>query len=302
VAAVLAEVKRFGLAGGRPAWEERLEIRKRRQDMRIWGIVLVGAVATYGVVAGGIYAMQRAILFHQNTNYLEPQAVPQLPPGVEEVKLKTSDNELIIAWYRAPQPGKRTILFFPGNAGHLPYMVDRFRGTAREGLGLMALAYRGYSGSTGSPSEEGLMIDAATAYDWLAAKTPADQIIIHGAALGSTVAAKLAAEKPARELVLEAPYPSALSVMASRFWFLPIRLLMKDPFRAEEALGKLKMPVLVVHGAGDEVVPLHRAEAVMALVPEPKKLVSIPKGSHNNLSELGLYKEIAAFADAAVKP
>ncbi len=271
---------------------------KGRRFMRIWSIVLVGAVATYGVVAGGLYGLQRSILFQQNTHYLMPQAVPQLRLGS-----RRSSSRRPMA--RRSSPGTSGC----ARQAHHPLLSRQCRASAlhgrslrtasAEGLGLMALAYRGYSGSTGSPSEAGLMIDAATAYDWLAARVPADQIIIHGAALGSTVAAKLAAEKPARELVLEAPYTSALAVMSSRFWFLPIPLMMKDPFRAEEAITKVKMPILIIHGEGDEVVPLYRAEAVLALAPEPKKFVTIAKGSHNNLSELGLYKEIAAFADAS---
>ncbi len=161
----------------------------------------------------------------------------------------------------------------------------------------MAVAYRGFSGSTGTPTEAGLTIDARTAYDWLAAKVESQSIVLHGAALGAAVATRLATEKPARELVLEAPYTAMVDVLARRFWFLPIPYMIEDKFLTRDLIGKVKVPVLVVYGELDEVVPKAAAEAVFALAPEPKSFKLIPKGSHNNLSELGLYEAILEFAD-----
>ncbi len=267
--------------------------------MRFLSIIIVGAIVAYGVAFGGIYAAQRLILFHPNTQYLTPAAMTNLPEGVQEAKIKTSDGETIIAWYLPAQTGNRTILFFPGNAGHLPYMPDRFREANKTGLGLMAVAYRGYSGSTGSPTEAGLHLDAEAAYAWLTAKIKPDQIILHGAALGAAVATQIAVNHPARELVLEAPYPAAVDVMARRFWFLPIRYIMQDEFLTREIIGKVKLPILFIQGEKDEVVPVASAQALFERAPEPKKWVLIPEGSHNNLSELGLYKEIQSFAETS---
>ncbi len=94
--------------------------------MRFVSIIIAGMIATYCLVATGIWGTQRLLIYHPNSHYLTPQALTNLPPGVTEEKLKTEDGETIIAWYLPAQPGKRTILFFPGNAGHLPYMPTGF--------------------------------------------------------------------------------------------------------------------------------------------------------------------------------
>jgi uncharacterized protein len=140
--------------------------------------------------------------------------------------------------------------------------------------------------------------DAKTAYDWLAAKIGADNIIIQGSSLGSGVAAKLASENPAKMLVLESPYTAAVDVAARRFWFLPVQYMMHDTFLTRDWIGKVKMPVLVAHGLIDQVIPVDQGKAVFELAPQPKKLVLVEKASHNNLVELGLYDEIVAFAAA----
>jgi uncharacterized protein len=269
--------------------------------VRFISIILVGAIATYLIVAGGIYAAQRIILFHPSEQRLSPSVFSNLPDGVEEVTLKTSDGETLIAWYLPAPAGGRTILFFSGNAGHLPFTADRFRGAHKQGFGLLALAYRGYSGSTGEPTEEGLHKDADAAYAWLVGKVPADQIILHGAALGAAVATELAVRQPAHALVLEAPYTAAVDVFARRFWFLPVKYMIKDPFLTREIIGQVKLPMLFVEGENDEVVPMRTAQDLFARAPEPKKFIIIPGGSHNNLSELGIYEEIRAFINAVKK-
>jgi uncharacterized protein len=267
--------------------------------MRFVTIILMGAAIAYGVAVGGLYGMQRQLQYYQTTQYLPPSALNNLPKGVEEVRLKTSDGETVFAWHLPAKAGKRTILFFPGNAGHLPFMTDRFRAAARLGLGLMAMSYRGYSGSSGSPTEEGLARDAEAGYAHLATKVPAREIILHGVGLGGAVAARLALKQPARELVLEATYPSSLDVIARRFWFAPMPYLLEDKYLTRDIIRDIRMPILFVHGEKDEVVPVSDGAALHALARQPKQWFLIPSGTHNNLSELGLYEAILAFAEAS---
>jgi uncharacterized protein len=265
--------------------------------MRFVNIIILGAVVAYGLAVGALYGMQRQLQYHQNTQYLPPKAMTNLPDGVEEVRLKTADGETVFAWYLAAKPGKRTILFFPGNAGHLPFMSDRFRAADRLGFGLMAMSYRGYSGSSGNPTEEGLAKDAEAGYAYLAAKVRTEEIILHGTALGAAVAARLAVKHPAKELVLEAAYPASVDVMSRRFWFAPVSYFLKDQYRTRDLIRDIRIPVLFVHGTADEVVPLSDGAALYALARQPKKWIVIPAGSHNNLSELGLYEAILTFAE-----
>jgi pimeloyl-ACP methyl ester carboxylesterase len=99
-------------------------------------------------------------------------------PEAEEVTLKTSDGEQVIAWHVPPKEGRPVALYFHGNGGSLRYRIDRFRALTALGDGLVALSYRGYGGSSGKPTESGLIEDARAAYDFATARYPAERIIL----------------------------------------------------------------------------------------------------------------------------
>ena len=122
-------------------------------------------------------------------------------PEAEEHVLTTADGEKIIAWHVAAKPGHLVVLFFPGNGDFLAGCVGRFRGITSDGTGLVALSYRGYAGSSGKPSEQGLLRDAAAAYAFTSARYGADRIVVWGFSLGSGVAVALAADQPIGKLV-----------------------------------------------------------------------------------------------------
>ena len=170
------------------------------------------------------------------------------------------------------------ILYFHGNGGALRHRGDRFRGLTADGTGLVALSYRGYSGSTGRPTEAGLMEDAEAAYAFAAARYPPERIALWGESLGSGVAVALAAEKPVGWVVLEAGFSSAADVGAGVYWFVPVRLLMKDQFRSDLRIGKVTAPVLVLHGDRDNIVPIALGERLYALINAPKRFVRFPGG------------------------
>ena len=172
-----------------------------------------------------------------------------------------------------PRGAKPVVIYFQGNAGGLNLRADRFRWLTGDGFGLFALSYRGYGGSTGKPTEAGMLLDAAAAYEFAAAVYPARRIVVWGESLGTGVAVALAATKPIGRLVLEAPFTSAADVGARVYWFLPVRLLMKDPFRSDQRIGQVTAPLLVVHGERDQVVPIALGERLFALANEPKRFV-----------------------------
>ena len=130
-------------------------------------------------------------------------------------------------------------LYFHGNGGALRYRVDRFRALTAQGDGLVALSYRGYAGSTGSPTEPGILNDARAAYDFAVARYPADRLVLWGESLGSGVAVALAAERPVARIVLEAPFLSAADVAAGAYPFVPVYWLMKDQFRSDLRIDKV---------------------------------------------------------------
>ena len=161
------------------------------------------------------------------------------------------------------------------------------------------MSYRGYAGSSGQPSERGLLLDAAAAYDFTTARYAADKIVAWGFSLGSGVAVALAAEQPIGRIILESPYTSIVDVAASVFWFAPVRLLMRDRFRSDERIARVDAPLLVMHGGRDLTIAIAFGERLFELAKEPKQFVRFPEGGHNDLDYFGAAEVARQFINAA---
>ena len=240
---------------------------------------LIIAALIYLALLVGIYLLQRHLLYHPSRNQLVPEAIGL--SGVEVVNLATDPHEKLIAWYSPPQDGKPTFLFFHGNGGDISGRGERFAFYQQAGFGVMFLSYRGYGESTGSASEAGIVADAEAAYDWLAAKgLPANRIVIVGESLGTGVAIQLALRRPIAALALEAPFTSAADVARLSYWWLPVGVLMKDQFLSLDRIANINVPLLIVHGTADGIVPFAMGEKLYAAAKEPKELIAVPDGTH----------------------
>lgn len=145
----------------------------------------------------------------------------------------------------------------------------------------MALEYRGYGGSTGSPSEEGLHRDAEAGYETaLALGAAPKDIVVMGESLGAGVAVPLAARHEVGAVVLDSPFSSIVDVAAAHFWMFPVRILMRDRFRSDLVIGSVHAPLLVVQGDTDEVTPIRFAEKLYALANEPKRFIRVEGAGH----------------------
>lgn len=254
-------------------------------------LVVVGALIALYLGARN-YA--RSILYQPSHEIVAPTLAE-----IDVVRLNTPDGENLVAWHVPPQPGQPVFLYFDGNGGR-PDMWEetRWREIVARGAGFLAVYYRGYSGSTGTPSEQGLIIDARAGYDWLINHGYApEQIVIHGFSLGSAVAVQLAAEKPARALILEAPMTGIDDVARSH---APggFTGFMRDTFKSREFLPRVHYPVLIAHGDADSVIPFAMGQAMFALANEPKLFVRIEGGDHADLPRRGLYAHIWRFLDS----
>jgi fermentation-respiration switch protein FrsA (DUF1100 family) len=255
-----------------------------------WTFILAAAV--YVGFAALMYVAQRALMYFPETVRTAPAAAG-FPQG-EEVALDTADGEKIIVWHVPPRGDNPVVVYFHGNGGSLRLRVDRFRKLAAAGIGLVALSYRGYGGSSGNPTEAGLIADARAAYDFAAARYPG-RIALWGESLGTGVAVALAAEKPVARVILESPYTSTLDVAAANYWFLPVRLLMKDQFRSDQRIAQVTAPILILHGEADGIIPIQYGERLYAMVSGEKRLVRFPRGSHNDLDDYGASDEALKF-------
>ena len=256
-----------------------------------WTAVLI--LCLYLGIGAFLYYAQRSLMYFPET-VRTPPAQAGLPEA-EEVTLTAADGVDTIAWHVPPREGKPVILYFHGNGGALRYRVDRFRKLIADGIGLVALEYRGYGGSSGSPSEAGLIADSEATYAFATARYPAQQLVLWGESLGTAVAIALAAERPVGRVILEAPFTSAVAVAATHYWYMPVRLLMRDQFRSDERIGKVTAPVLILHGKQDAVVPYAMGEELFALTKAPKHIARFLDGGHEDLDANGALHAVGRF-------
>lgn len=259
--------------------------------------LILFAVTAYVALVALMYVSQRSLMFFPDTVRYPPASVGL--PRAEEVVLSTADGEQLLAWHVPPQEGKPVVLYFQGNGGGLNLRADRFRQLVSDGTGLLALNYRGYGGSTGSPSEKGLIADGTVLYDFAASHYPADRIVLWGESLGTGVAVALAAERPVSRVILESPYTSIADLASSIYWFAPVRLLIKDPFYSDARIGNVTAPVLVLHGVNDNIVPIKYGEQLYGLVRAPKRFVRLAGAGHNDHDAHGAVAAVREFLNDA---
>jgi len=247
--------------------------------------IFIAAAAGYLGIGALMYFAQRSLMYFPDRTRTPPAAAGF--PQAQEVVLDTADGERVITWHVPPRGDKPVVLYFHGNGGSLAYRVDRFQKLVAGGTGLLALSYRGYGGASGKPSEAGLIEDARAAYAYAAEHYPAERIAVWGESLGSGVAIALAAEKPVARVILDAPFTSAADIAAALYWYLPVRLLMRDTFRSDQRVAHVTAPVLVLHGEADRVVPIAYGERLYGMIPGKKRMVRFPGGDHVDLDRHG---------------
>jgi fermentation-respiration switch protein FrsA (DUF1100 family) len=203
---------------------------------------------------------------------------------VEERVLKTPDGSRVIAWYGKAKPGEPTLLYFHGNGGSLAVRAERIRRFMGEGWGVYMMSYRSYGGSTGSPSEVANVADARLAYGALLLEgVEPTSIILYGESLGTGIAVRIATERPAAGLILDAPYSSIVELAAQAYPFLPVRYVLKDRYETEKYIRQVQMPLLILHGERDPVIPVAMGRELLRLANEPKRLVTFPLAGHSNI-------------------
>jgi uncharacterized protein len=259
-------------------------------------LVIIACLGYLGAIAA-LYFAQRSFI------YPIPQVARTAPEAAgfgqaEEHVLATDDGKKIILWHVPPKANRRVVLYFHGNGDTLAWLVGHFRDITADGTGLIALSYRGYAGSSGSPSETGLLKDAATAYDFARALYAPERIVPWGFSLGTGVAVALTADHPVGGLILEAPYTSVADLAARAFPFLPARYFVKDSFHSDERIARVSVPLLIMHGADDATIPIALGRRLFALANEPKQFVEFPHGQHNDLSRFGNVETARHFIGA----
>jgi hypothetical protein len=167
------------------------------------------------------------------------------------------------------------------------HRAGRVRPYIDAGFGVLLVEYRGYGGNPGRPTEEGLYADARAAVDFLERRgvTP-ERMVFYGESLGTAVAVQIALERGCAALVLEAPFTSVAAVAQARYWMFPVRHLVLDKFDSLAKVDRLTCPLFVMHGEGDDVVPVRYGRQLFEAAREPKESIWFAEGTHTNFDEL----------------
>jgi hypothetical protein len=204
--------------------------------------------------------------------------------GAEDVWLTAQDGVKLHGWYASPPEARLATLFLHGNAGNVTHRVQAIITIREAGSAVLVLDYRGFGKSEGSPSEEGVTLDAEAAFAWLRNKGfEANRIVLHGESLGTAVAVDLATRKPCAGLVLEAPFTSASDVAGTVVPLLGRTLV--SGFNSLDRIKRVKVPVMVIHGTQDEVIPFRMGKELFEAANEPKRFWAVEGAGHNDIVE-----------------
>jgi pimeloyl-ACP methyl ester carboxylesterase len=244
--------------------------------VRVW-LLALAALLLYGLIR---FAVSR--LIYRPTRYPRGWWHTQAESGAQDVWLRSSDGVRLHAWWVAVPGSRLATLYLHGNGANLSHRPGHLREMTAAGSSVLLIDYRGYGKSSGRPTERGLYRDADAGYDHLIAMGyRPEQIVVHGESLGSAVAADLAARRPCAGLVLECPL-SSLSEMAGRI--MPyVGRFFAGGFHTRRNVARVHVPLLVIHGDRDRVVPHAMGRAVFAAGHQPKTFCTVKGATHRTI-------------------
>lgn len=231
-----------------------------------------------------------AMVYPFDDTYVSPQEGGE--PRLRETPFLAIDGEKIITWQFKAAPGQPTLLYFPGNAGGLKDRSQRFSRLIDRGVGVIAVAYRGSSGSGGKPSELALTADALE----IANSVKARPLVLYGESLGTGVAVKLAAQGIGDALVLEAPFTSISDIVEVQFPLDELGDLLTQKWITTDHISQVMQPMLIIHGENDKVIPIEFGRQLFEQAGSAKKLFyEVPGKGHHGLWTVEMQKQLFAF-------
>lgn len=270
------------------------------------GLVLVG-LTVYVAIGAGLYLMQDRLIYPAPGGISRSSldfAAEEV--GAEPLDLTAADGTRLYGWHLRSN-GSRLVLYLHGNGEAITDYVPLYRILVHNGWDVLAVAYRGYPGSDGRPSEPGLTLDADAAWQWaLARGYRPERIVIHGRSLGGGVASTLVSgdANPAC-LVLESTFGSLTEVAARYAPLYPVRWLLRSQFDNRSKAPLLGVPVLLMHSRDDQVIPIdHGGRALRSIIAEVT-YEETSGWSHQDclpVSDGRLRQVYLAFLDGCVPP
>ena len=209
------------------------------------------------------------MLYHPNENNYSGD---QISVDIKKVKILTSDKIELIGWYHEKNiKNLKTLLFFHGNAGSLENRIHKINHFKEMDINFLIIAWRGFSGNKGKPSEKGLYDDGQSAINWLKNNGLDEKnLILYGESLGTGVATHLAQNKNFAGIILETPFTSMIDAAKTFYPYIPVKLLLKDKFENQKKIKNINLPILIMHGEVDQIVPFSMGKKIYEIANEPK--------------------------------
>ena len=216
-----------------------------------------------------LFFFQRNLLYHPNENNYSGD---KLKVDIEEVQIKTSDNINLLGWFHKKNLNKfKTIVYFHGNAGRLENRIHKLNHFKGMNINFLIISWRGFSGNSGKPSEKGFYKDGEGAIDWLKNMGLTEKdIILYGESLGTGIATQIAQNKKFAGLILETPFTSMVDLAKNVYPYIPVSLLLKDRYENDKKIKNINIPLLVMHGEKDQIVPFKMGKKIYEIANQPK--------------------------------
>ena len=230
---------------------------------------VIGILVIYSSVLIILYIFQRSLMYHPDeNNYFGDK----LEVKIEKVKITTSDNIDLLGWFHKKDlKNLKTIVYFHGNAGKLENRIYKLNYFKEMDVNFLIIAWRGFSGNNGKPSEKGLYEDGKSTITWLKNLGLLDEdIIIYGESLGTGIAIELAQNNNYAGLILETPFTSMIEAAKNFYPYIPVGLLLKDKYKNDKKILDINIPLLVMHGEADQIVPFWMGKKIYEMANQPK--------------------------------
>lgn len=257
--------------------------------IRVWlRAIAIVAIAGYGAICAYMYIKQDSLIYPGGTTDIDPLPADLAQTALKDfqaVTLDTPDGEHLKAVWKAPREGFGVVLYLHGNRENLtiPWRAERLNDIAALGIGVLGVEYRGFGGSTGHPSEPGLITDAETAYDYAAKQAPGAKIAAFGDSLGTGVAVALATQRPVAGLILDSPFSSARHVAEESYPWLPVKWILNSPWDSYSRIAKMEIPILIAICEEDRKFPAAEGKRLFSAIPadnQAKMQLTFPGCGH----------------------
>jgi pimeloyl-ACP methyl ester carboxylesterase len=277
------------------------------------GSLLWRAAVPSLAVAGGIGALDFLRPRFQHSQTFLPERYPTglwQPEtyGVvaKDVFFRTVDDVELHAWWIPIRRAKGTILYCHGNAGNITNRIGIYRFLRKARVNVLAFDYRGYGRSAGTPSEQGVFLDARAAWDYLTGEIgeAPERILLFGHSLGGAIAIDCAVHHQVAGLIAQSTFTDSREMARVRFPRVPLHLVARNQFRSFEKVSQLELPKLFIHGTADETIPFQVGQRLYENAAAPKQWYPVPYAGHNDVVRHGGVRylwRLVRFAGSSLK-